>query len=488
MIFSLFNACITVNKLSRDAFRSAIEFGTINNQNNWRLISKGVDKVYHDIHQQILDQLTWLRDFPQHINESDVFNISITNMLSFVRSIRLNKRYLVEFPKIIKNCYDKRDPMHHSNMIEINYRRFFHLLFGEPVYRTENAYFMQNVLVFASRQIMDNLLESDRRYPSQLDCWKFLYQFAFESVRGEQQDWGYDDEQAVLLPILYQISYKDLKQEQVSFFRQLTEYYGLIVYHHDFIYQQWVHEDIMHFIHEYLKIEQYLKTSPLLKIDAANLNEFRLQFVSRLLSGDHYDISSMGWWNMDKFSGIIDHCIRHLMLNDDTVTLHNFLMSLKDNRALRSLQNTDNIITQIFHDYDDDDALELMKLIIRVNMRYYENDDIDVDGYEPEAVITQSLYHWFVLNNPSIATASIPSLASDNSFNKNMLNELVNIHGTFEFDENGGMYFAEMICSLLKRRQDWILDLDHQNKTFVELKLIMNQDCLRLMSLCAEVQ
>ena len=195
--------------------------------------------------------------FVQDIRNPDQLNnASITSLVNALQSVKLNAQYLKFLPRVLFDCCDTyldvdKNSRESVNISASNLNRIFNILFETPLYKKPSHTLLPNttllsffpVLGSISRKIMNKALEKPSKYVlAILDCHCFLYAFLWEYIREHIND--------SLMPRLDDVYYLEnnidipYKHKQLLFLREVMDKFGLVNFHHTFIYQAWQHTGI----------------------------------------------------------------------------------------------------------------------------------------------------------------------------------------------------------------------------------------------------
>ena len=446
-------SCSDLESLPIDLFRACNTFTPNHEKQKWRLLDRKSNAQLINTNNNIHNQYLKLIQFIPKMSEQNAFDDETMHQLSqTVNNIRLSEEFLFKIPELL---YSTQQILNEADehIVAQNINQFGNILFQHPNYNITYAKFpFVKLLLFASRQIAFELCQQDVSITTspKLDCWRFLYGFifSFDSTQNNQ----------TLLPRLKDIYYlKDNldygnKKKQLLFIQELMDKFGVIFYHNTLIYKDWSYGPLQEYTREYLQIRAEMRV--LLQEDELLLifsKEFDIHFLLELLKDGHYDVLSMSAdYDMTCLAQMIENAVMDLFEDNKDKQLMELLGNLKRCNGLSLLRD---VINDILHDFEIDDCVDFLVMIITINCQY-ELNKLQI------LKIAQAINVWFgqryIGNIDEYLKIIAMELSSVELFNANTINELLNIHSTFAFAADGQHHFiVKMIELLFANRIDW---------------------------------
>ena len=465
----------SVQRLPPELLTQCTKYNPNKERYHWNLLKKDMNtlltKTNDTIHQQVVDII----DFISKLSQQNVLDdTAITKLLEIKQRIRFSEAFLIQLPKIINQIEQQwgRTTESAREYAVNNFGLFDRILFGKPNYDTFNAsitfdFPFTKLLLSTSRTIKRKLEDTrSNALSSQLDCWRLLYGFIFKY-------WIFQCK-SLSLPQLRDIYYLhenldlDHKRKQWLFIEELTDKFGIIVYHDKFIYGEWSYGSFQDYMTEYQLIRtdmiKFGFYEQLLNVDyLAFRYQFDAQFLLQLLKGTHYNLQQAR--HVTGFKDLVSDTINTLFAGDDhdQCLLFQIMHGLRRNNGLRLLKQT-NVIHDIMSNHNDEKCISFLEMLFTVNSRY---------GLKAEQISKiAEIFNARCKNTSTVVlNGLIIELCNDGLFDENIINELINVHLTFEIISPRGQshFIVRIICILTNRRNDWnITDkIDMFNSIFV---------------------
>ena len=234
----------SVKKLNSDVLRLCIDFGMNEDQKTWRLLCHQFNAEFMEYQRTTRSKILQVVHFLENMNDSDPFTgNSSLELLSVIKSIKLNQEYLIRLPFMLYRVCDQVFEQNTSNKSALraskkNLQHLFSFLFDTALYEktshiknvtllaTTNYFTFFPILVNTSRKIMNRALQTPtKQITAEFDCLRFLYAFLWDHIQRQNDS---------LLPRLDELYYLEknldipLKRKQLEFVRELMDAYGLI--------------------------------------------------------------------------------------------------------------------------------------------------------------------------------------------------------------------------------------------------------------------